>query len=338
VAKQDIIVIGGSAGSNSPLKEILSGLPVDFPASIFIATHVPSSSDYLVPALEKCCALPVVSATDGIPIERGCVYVAVPDHHLLVIDGTVRLGNGPRENMARPAIDPLFRSAALSYGPRTVGLILSGMLNDGASGLWAVKACGGTAVVQQPLDAKSDQMPLAALEAVTPDEVAPANQLAEVLIELVSRDAGQAGTCPDAVALEVEIAGGARLGSEALRQIADPSALTCPDCQGVLSEIRGQRPLRYRCQTGHAQTAEVLADRRREVDEALRVALRVMEERLTLVKRMGEDARQTGRNAVAELYESRAEEYRRYAQVLRQAAVASLRDDLNPEQTTPESS
>ena len=125
--------------------------------------------------------------------------------------------------------------------------------------------------------------------------------------------------------MEVEIAAGARLGSDNLRRLADPSALNCPDCQGVLSEVRGQRPLRFRCQIGHASTAEVLAARIERVDEAVRVAMRVMEERVTLVERMATDARETGRSAVAELYEARAEEYRRYAMTLREAATLSVR-------------
>ena len=131
--------------------------------------------------------------------------------------------------------------------------------------------------------------------------------------------------CPPGVALEVAIAAGARLGAEALRTIADPSTLSCPDCHGVLSEVRDEQPLRYRCQIGHAQTAEGLAARSREVDDAMRVALRVMEERVTLVRRMAEDARSTGRDAVAELYEARAEEYGRYATILRQAAIEAMR-------------
>jgi two-component system chemotaxis response regulator CheB len=286
-----------------------------------------NSSGYLSDVLELASHLRVTRAIDGQPIEPGCVYVAVPDHHLLVIDGTVRLGNGPRENMTRPAIDPLFRSAALSYGPRVIGVILSGMLNDGASGLHAVKACGGTAIVQHPLDALSDQMPLAALEAVDPDGVVAAQDLGRFIAEMVGEDAGHDGECPTGLPLEVDIAAGGRLGAQRLKEIADPSALTCPDCDGVMSEVRGERPLRYRCQIGHANTAEVMEARAEQVDEALRVALRVMEERVTLVTRMAEDARRTGRNAVAELYESRAEEYTRYANVLREAAVATLRDN-----------
>jgi two-component system chemotaxis response regulator CheB len=277
--------------------------------------------------LSTASALPIVIPVDGQPVEQGHVYVAVPDHHLLLLDNTVRLGDGPRENMARPAIDPLFRSAALSYGPRAVGVVLSGMLNDGASGLAAIKACGGTAIVQHPLDAASDQMPLAALEVVDVDEVSPADHLAQVILDVIGRDACSSLNCPDSLALEVEIAAGARLGSKTLREFADASPLTCPDCHGVLSEVRGQRPLRYRCQIGHAQTADVLDACTGEIDDALRVALRIMEERVTLVTRMAQDARESGRSAVAELYEMRAAEFDRYAQVLRDAALKTLRSN-----------
>ena len=305
----------------------MSDLPADFPASVFVATHVPMSGPgYLADALASAGPLPVSRAADGLPVERGRVYAAVPDRHLLLVDGIMRLGEGPRENLTRPAIDPLFRSAALAYGPRAVGVVLSGMLNDGASGLSAIKACGGTAVVQHPLDAHADQMPLAALEAVNVDNVVSASDLGRLLAELVASDAGEAVPCPDNLALEVDIAAGTRLGSQALREIADPSAMSCPDCQGVLSEIRDEHPLRYRCQIGHGYTAEVLEARGNEVSEAMRVALRIMEERVTLVTRMAEDARSANRTAVAELYEARAQEYSRYAGVLRDAAVATLRE------------
>jgi len=326
VAKKDIIVIGGSAGSHAPLRQIMSDLPADMPASIFVATHVPTaSSGYLADVLASAGPLPVSRASDGLPVERGRVYAAVPDRHLLLVDGIMRLGDGPRENMTRPAIDPLFRSAALAYGPRAVGVVLSGLLSDGASGLTAIKACGGTAVVQHPLDAHADQMPLAALEAVNVDSVVPSTEIGRLLAQIATDDAGGSIPPPGNLALEVQIAAGARLGSAALRQIADPSALSCPDCGGVLSEVCNEHPLRFRCQIGHAYTADVLAGRNMEVGEAMRVALRIMEERVTLVTRMAEDARSTGRTAVAELYEARAVEYGRYASVLREAAVLSLR-------------
>lgn len=326
VTKKDIIAIGGSAGSGAVLKQVLSDLPGDLPASVFVSTHIPAHTpSMLAEILNAKTALPVVQALDGQPIEQGHVYVAAPDRHLLLIDGTIRLGTGPRENMVRPSIDPMFRSAALSFGSRVVGVIVTGLLNDGAAGLHAIKSVGGTVVVQHPIDAEADQMPLAALEAVDVDHVAPAAKLGELLAAIAGTDAGPVKSATEDLNLEVEIAAGARLGSANLLRIADPTALSCPDCHGVLSEINGSRPLRYRCQIGHAYTAENLAARIDEVDEAVRVAMRVMEERVTLVERMALDARQTGRSAVAELYEARAAEYRRYAGTLREAAVTSLR-------------
>ena len=326
MANRDIIAIGGSAGSGAVLRRLVSELPDDFQASLFITTHIPThSSGYLADVLASGSKLPVSQAIDDQPIERGRIYVAAPDRHLLLIDGTIRLGDGPRENMARPAIDPLFRSAALSYGPRAVGVVLTGMLNDGASGLHAIKALGGTAIVQHPLDAEADQMPLAALQSTEVDHVATAADLAAVLTEVAGEQAGPSIAASDALALEVGIAAGARLGSDKLLRFADPSALSCPDCHGVLSEVREGQPLRYRCQIGHAYSAEVMATHIDEVDEAMRIAMRVMEERVTLVERMAEDARRTGRLAVAELYDARAEEYGRYAAALRDAAVLSMR-------------
>lgn len=208
MANRDIIVIGGSTGSGRVLKRLMSDLPADMQASLFIATHVPTHSPgYLAENLAGCGPLPVSAAIDGQPIEKGHVYVAVPDRHLLIVDGTVRLGDGPRENMTRPAIDPLFRSAALSYGPRAVGVLISGLLNDGASGLAAIKACGGTAVVQHPIDAEADQMPLSALETVDVDEVATAGDLAQLLVEMSRSTAGEARRPPASLQLEVAIAG-----------------------------------------------------------------------------------------------------------------------------------
>ncbi len=325
-ATKDIIAIGGSAGSGAVLKKLIGDLPADLPASVFVTTHVPANSPgFLAELLASRAVLPVTQALDGQPIERGHVYIAPPDRHLLLMGDTIRLGVGPRENMVRPSIDPMFRSAALSFGPRAVGVVLTGMLNDGAAGLHAIKSCGGTAVVQHPLDAEVDQMPLAALEATEVDEVASAADLGRLITKIAGTSAGAAHSPSEDLQLEVDIATGGRLGSATLKHIADPSPLSCPDCHGVLSEVRGSRPLRFRCQIGHAYTADALASHIDEVDEAIRVAMRVMEERVTLVERMARDARETGRPAVAELYEARGVEYRRYAATLRDAAVTSLR-------------
>jgi two-component system, chemotaxis family, protein-glutamate methylesterase/glutaminase len=328
MARRDIVVIGGSMGSMVALRELFSGLPADLPAAIFVTTHMPNTGGgHLPEVLGAACKLPVVRATEGQPIEPGHVYMAVPGRHLLLIDHMTVLGLGPRENMVRPAIDPLFRSAALAFGPRVIGIVLSGLLDDGAAGLAAIKSLGGLALVQHPVDAEAADMPRAALEAVEVDHVVPAAEMGALLGRLAGSEAPPAGEpANEELELEVEIAAGRRLGSDRLREIALPAALSCPHCHGVLSEMKQPGPLRYRCQIGHAFTAETLVTAQQEgVDEAVRVAMRIMEERAELVTRMARDARAQGRTAVAELYESRAREYENYAATLRRAATLSLR-------------
>jgi len=322
-----LVVIGGSSGSHRALRRILLDLPADLPAPIFIATHMSAASNNLLASmLDGVGPLPVRVAEDGEPYQPGHVYVAVADCHLLLIDGTIRLGRGPRENMSRPAIDPLFRSAALVGGPRTIGVILTGMLNDGASGLASIKRMGGRAVVQDPRDAVADDMPLAAIEACDVDVIAPLPGIGAAIARLIAEPLDATTAPPPAdLRIEVEIALGARCDSEVIHEVATPSTLTCPACNGVLSEMRAHNPLRFRCQVGHGYTGEALYKVKDEdVDEALRVALRVIDERADLVTRMARDARDSGRPAVAEMYEQRSSEYRSYAETIRRAVILNL--------------
>jgi two-component system chemotaxis response regulator CheB len=269
--------------------------------------------------------MPVHQAAEGMPIMPGNIYLGVPDHHLILTKGYMKLGRGPRENMARPAIDPLFRSAAVAYGPRVIGVVLSGLLSDGASGLEAIKRCGGLALVQDPADAIADEMPRSAMHATTIDLSVPSARIGDVLSELVREPAGPGVPIPPDIRLEVDIAAGERVDSEVMQRLADPVALTCPSCGGVMSVVRGSKPLRFRCQVGHTMTADVLAkEQENAVDEALRVALRVIEERAELVTRMAADGWNSGRRVVAELYEERAAEYRRYADTIRRAVLMSM--------------
>lgn len=322
---RNIIVIGGSTGATGALKQILVGLPADLPASIFIVTHMPPySNDILSNVLNGVGPLPVSRADDGAAIERGHVYVAVPDHHLLIEDGRIRLGRGPRENMARPSIDPLFRSAALWHGPRAVGVILAGTLDDGASGLAAIKQCGGVVVVQDPCDAIADEMPASALRATEVDACVPVADMAALLAKFANEPAGTEVHCPPGIRVDVEIAAGGRIDGNRLREIGDPSPLTCPTCHRTLSEVHDKRPLRYRCQLGHAYTAAALEREQGDVDEALRVALGVIEERAELVRRMARDARETSRMVVAEMYDARSRDYVQYADAIRRAAIPAL--------------
>lgn len=252
-------------------------------------------------------------------VRAGNIYVAPADHHLLTIDGTIRLGRGPRENMARPAIDPLFRAIAVDYGARAIAVVLTGMLDDGAAGLADVKRCGGVTVVQNPGSALASEMPLEALRSTDVDYRADLEDLAPLMSRLTLESIGPRPTVPDEIRLEVEIALGRAMGPREVAEIADPVQLSCPACGGVLSQIK-RRPLRFRCQVGHCYTAESLAAASEgSVDEAMRVALRIVEERMVLTEKMADEARRSGRNAAALANERRAEECRRNADILSRA-------------------
>src|SRR5579872_4665656 len=209
MTNRDIIVIGGSAGATAPLKQILGALPVDLPAAVFVVLHIPPQGIGILSAVASAAArLPVVQAANGMVIENGHIYLAPPDHHLLLYESHMMLGRGPRDNMARPAIDPLFRSAALRYGPRVIGVVLSGLLSDGSAGLNSIKRCGGFTLVQDPRDAIADEMPSRALGATTVDLCVRAAKIGDVLADLVREPAGKAQPVPAEIRLEVEIAAG----------------------------------------------------------------------------------------------------------------------------------
>lgn len=331
-ALHDIVVIGGSAGAVPPLRAILATLPPASPVAYVVALHMASGGRLAARLGPNPGPLPLVTAEDGMAIRPGHVYLAVADRHLLVTPGTLRLGHGPRENASRPAIDALFRSAALAYGPRVVGVLLSGFLHDGAAGLDAIKARGGLALVQDPDDAEAPDMPRSALAAVPADACAPIAGLGDALAGLVAQPCGAPAPVPGDLALEnlaledlaldVAIAAGRASGAldETLERSADPAPITCPDCGGVLSQLRGGRVLRFRCQTGHAYTAEALADAHGDgLEDALRLALRFVKERADLVGRMAADAHRRGNDLLAGMYEERAREYDRHVRTIRRA-------------------
>ena len=264
----------------------------------------------------------VRTASEGDIVENGTAYVAPAGHHLLVDCGAIRLGRGPRENMARPAVDPLFRSAAASYGPRVIALVLSGMLDDGAAGLGAVKRCGGVTIVQDPADALANDMPLSALDACNVDYRAPASKLGEVLAQLANEPAPPPLPAPGDIALEVQIAAGRPSTTEAISQIAVAVPLSCPSCHGVLSQIAEPSRLRFRCQIGHAFTADALEkEQEAAIIEAVRIALRALEERHTLLVKMAADARRRGFSGSVQQFEESAADYRRQADTIRKAAT-----------------
>lgn len=329
VPHRDIVVIGGSLGAPQALQTVLAGLPAIPDAAVFVVLHMPPYGSGISATVRLAAAHhDVVEAQHGMEIEPGRIYLAVPDRHLMLDRGRIVLGRGPRENLSRPSIDALFRSAAMHYGPRVVAVVLSGMLNDGSAGLHAVRRCGGATLVQDPADALAGDMPANALRAVEVDACAPASHLAELIARWVREPAGQGPPVPDGLRFEVDVAMGGRSDPGNLASVAVPSPVTCPACGGVMSEMKGDGPLRYRCQVGHAMTADVLArEQESAVDEALRVALRMVEERAELVGRMAADALRHQRLTIAEGYRRRSDEYRRHAEAIRRAVLASMARD-----------
>lgn len=324
--KQRAIAIGGSTGSTPVLKAVLSRLSETLPAAVFVVVHVGAQGrNLLADILDGAGPLHVTTATDGEHAENGRVYVAPADRHLLVIDGVIRLGKGPRENMARPSIDALFRSVAAGYGPRAVGLVLTGNLNDGAAGLAAIKQRGGLTAVQNPADSVAPDMPLGALEAADVDYRAPPGDLADLITELAHKQPGPEQPVHRALELEIDIALGRPCLTETIAQIADFAPLSCPACNGTLSQLK-EPPLRFRCQVGHAYSAKTLADQHEgSLDEAVRVALRIVEERSVLAERMARDAKKANRPRTHEDFLAKATELRKSADVLRAAALGLLR-------------
>jgi len=285
-AQRNLIVIGGSTGAVKPLLELVGSLPRGFPASVLIVQHIGAQASMLPELLNRRGSLPALFPASGRLLEPGVIFVAPPDHHLLVTDGAVRLTKDPKENYARPAIDPLFRSAAIAKGPRVIGVILSGLLDDGVAGLQAIKACGGMAIVQDPQDAESPEMPRNACHYVAVDAVLPAAEIADALTMMVSQPVRAAPKVPARLLDEHAISiGEADDPMSTLDQIGTPSRITCPECNGVLWELRDSQPPRYRCHTGHAYTIGALDQAQNtRTDQTLWSALRALQERERLLR------------------------------------------------------
>ncbi|HKS28678.1 MAG TPA: chemotaxis protein CheB [Pyrinomonadaceae bacterium] len=287
-----MIAIGASAGGVEALKEIVRGLPPDLPASVLIVNHLsPHHPTYLPEILSNAGALPVSLPRDSEEIVRGHVYLAPPDYHMVVKHGRIYLGQGPKENFARPAIDPLFRSAALAYGSQLIGVILTGAQNDGTSGLWAVKERGGVAIVQDPKDAYFPSMPQSALDKVKADYCLPVSEIAPVLIRLANDPVEEEGEhlVPEKLQLETGIAKEEVDANQVIEKLGTLSAYTCPECHGVLWVIHEGEIIRFRCRTGHAYTAEALRERLSEsIENILWDAVRALEESAALARHIAE--------------------------------------------------
>jgi two-component system chemotaxis response regulator CheB len=318
--RRDIVVVGASSGGVPMLLDLAEQLPPRFPAAVLIVQHIGAHPSVLPELLRDSGPNPAVHPVHGQMLEHGTLYVAPPDRHMLLDGNRIRLTHDAKENHARPAIDPLFRSAAIAHGPRVIGTLLSGRLDDGTAGLQAIKACGGLAVVQDPADALEPGMPRSAMDNVAVDHVVTQATLASTLHSLVQQTPGPSPGVPPQLMWEHRLSICEGDAMENLDAIGTPSKIVCPDCNGVLWELADTQPQRYRCHTGHAYTAQTLVyTQSTRVDEALWSALRALEEREYLLRGMAHAHRnREGGIDEATSFESEAEHVARHARQLQE--------------------
>ncbi|MDQ1831344.1 chemotaxis protein CheB [Massilia scottii] len=285
-----VIVIGTSAGGQSALGALVAQLPADFPAAILIVHHMAatSSNDAMLRVLADKGNLPCKQAVQHGVIKSGCIYLAQPDHHLMISQAKTLVTKGARENRARPAIDPLFRSAAIEFGNRVIGVVLTGYLDDGTSGMEVIRRCGGICVIQDPSDAAYPDMPQNVLNHVKVDHCVPLAEMGSLLTRLALHHRGASIRVPDDVAVEAKIAQRVLSDLESVEFLGTQVPFNCPGCGGVLWQMKVGNRLRFRCHTGHAYTAAaLLAEQAEKMEETLWVALRMFEENKNLLVRMG---------------------------------------------------
>ena len=321
----DTIVVGASSGGVEALQRLVGGLPADLPAAVFVVVHLPKEApSVLARILDRAGPLEARNPEDGEKVREGCIYVARPDLHLLIEDGRVRLSHGPKENRHRPAVDTLFRTAAVARGSRVVGVVLTGAMDDGTAGLLAVKRRGGVAVVQDPDEALFSSMPGSALRFVDVDHCLPLDGMAPLISRLAREPVPEEGESPVPDGMNLE-AGAAGLDPSVLHGDERPgeiSGFTCPECTGPLYQIQDGKLVRFRCRVGHAYTAESMLDEKTEALEgALYAALNTLEENVAMAEGLASRSRQSGHEHAAARFETRAHEARERAEIIRHVLV-----------------
>jgi two-component system chemotaxis response regulator CheB len=336
----DTIVIGASAGGVQALTRLVADLPEELPSAVFIVLHIPTDVPSLLPEiLSRGSRLPVAHAVDGEQIRTGKIYVAPSDHHLLIEKQHVRLVHGPKENFHRPSIDSLFRSAARWAGPRTIGVVLTGARDDGASGMRVIKQRGGITIVQDPAEAPFPSMPLSVMQGIKVDHSMRLREIAPLLDRLSRQTADEEGRYPVPEKLEIEtrIAQQEMDGDEliaSVEKLGKVSKLTCPECHGALWEITDEDLPRFRCHVGHAYSADSLGNGQDQVlENAIWSAIRALEEQMILAKRIIERARRAQHTHAVKAFEKRAREAEAHSSVLRQLLLSDRKGDIADQQT-----
>ncbi|MEO6814384.1 MAG: chemotaxis protein CheB [Ginsengibacter sp.] len=322
-----IIVVGASAGGMNALIELVSQLKTGMDAAVFIVLHLSrtSVSDFLVHRLQPHTSLKCTIAKDNEEMEKDHVYIAAPNHHLLVKKNRVILGDGPQENRWRPSIDVLFRSAAVAYSTRTIGVVLTGLLDDGTVGMDAIKRSGGSTIVQNPNEAEFPDMPLSVLNTMEVDHCISLSQMGDVIFDITQTDPEEMPVPPDII-IESEIAERVVIDYDNVRQLGEKSIYACPDCGGGLWYIENgsANVNRYRCHIGHSYSEKDLALKQSEMLEStLWIALRIMEERRNLLKKMEEDNNKRGLSRMATGYGAKKDELQVHIDNLKEVLFAT---------------
>jgi two-component system chemotaxis response regulator CheB len=329
VEKRDTVVLGASAGGIEALQRVLPAFTREVEASVFLVQHLSADGQSVLDVvLGRSTGYHVAFARDDEAILPGRVYVAPPDQHLLIDGDKVRLWRGARENRSRPAIDPLFRSAAVARRGRVIGAVLSGLLDDGAAGLLSIKRCGGLAFVQAPADAAESEMPERAVEALDGalDGVLSAEALGARVAELVGSPAPAVEVAND-VQLEHEMLLGEVSALEVMAKEGAPLPLSCPECGGPLWGIQDGRLQRFRCHTGHTFGIDsLLSEQGQQIERALWAAIKGLEQRARMLKGLAADQAFKRRRIAASGLEQEASRLREHVQTLRDVLVASYHD------------
>ena len=317
----DIIVVGASVGGVDALPPLIKSLPKNLAASIFVVLHIPAQGRDLMPEIiGRTASMSVSHAKDGERIQKGHVYLAVPDHHMQLEGALIRLVRGPRENFHRPSIDALFRSAAESYGSRVVGVVLTGNLDDGTAGLHAIKSLGGMAVVQDPKEALAPSMPQSALRNVKVDHCLRLEEIGPLLVRLAtSRGVNKRKRMkPKAKKRSMR-------PKEMEKEFGQPTSFVCPECNGPLWETKPGRSLQFRCHVGHAYSPDsLLADHADGLERSLWSTMRRFDERAGLLRRLGQ--RKYHSETVGKNWGTKAKELEKQAELIRKLLQTYKRD------------
>lgn len=324
-----IVVIGTSAGGFDALYGLVSRLNPEENAAYLIVLHLSyrSIGGYLAYSLQKHTRLKCMLAMDDMPLRAGYIYVAVPNHHLLVTKDSVRLGNGPAENRWRPSIDVLFRSAAAHFTNRVIGVVLTGLLNDGTSGMSAIKRSGGTTIVQDPNEAEYPDMPLSVLDSMEVDYCVPVAEMGAIIDKVVAAGSA-AGRAPDAdLAAEAQMYEDLTTSIKANEQWGSHTSYTCPDCGGVLFKHEQDAIIKYKCHTGHSfSVRDLVLKQSEELESSLWFAIRSMEQKKDLLQSLAGRANKIGNKHLVEDYTRRVEEIDGHIRNLKTVLVANIGD------------